>query len=136
MAADPGHDRFDPVLKAHRLCSAEAHVARGRGPPVAKSGAAQSDRGMRPLGGRQSFHVHRTVVGDNPPDSVAGHLHPHRRRHRVRIALVPAGMARVAVAGAVFRPVLGASSVARLALATRRGETDPIIRLFLPRALA
>lgn len=52
------------------------------------------------------------------------------------VALVPASMAQVAVADVVFRPVADTTLVVRLALATRRGETSPVVRNFLARALA
>ncbi|APH55094.1 Transcriptional regulator, LysR family [Granulibacter bethesdensis] len=51
------------------------------------------------------------------------------------VTLVPASMAQVAIAGVVFRPVADTTLVARLALATRRGETSPIVRNFMARAL-
>lgn len=52
------------------------------------------------------------------------------------ISMVPASMAQVSVAGVVFRSIRGETPVARIALATRRGETSTIIRNFVSRAVS
>jgi DNA-binding transcriptional LysR family regulator len=49
------------------------------------------------------------------------------------IALVPASLARIAVDGVAFRPVAGVLPVTRLSLATRRGDTAPVVRNFIAR---
>jgi DNA-binding transcriptional LysR family regulator len=52
------------------------------------------------------------------------------------VSLVPASMRAVKVPGVVYRDVSGAAPVARLALASRRGDTSPILRNFIARAVA
>jgi len=52
------------------------------------------------------------------------------------VSLVPASMRAVKVPGVVYREVSGAAPVARLALATRRGDTSPVLRNFVARAVA
>jgi DNA-binding transcriptional LysR family regulator len=52
------------------------------------------------------------------------------------VSLVPASMQAVKVPGVVYRAVSGAAPVARLSLATRRGDTSPILRNFVARAVA
>ncbi|MBE7212032.1 MAG: LysR family transcriptional regulator, partial [Gluconacetobacter diazotrophicus] len=49
----------------------------------------------------------------------------------IGVTLVPASMARIAVAGVTYRTVAGAgASTTRLALATRRDERGPVVRNF------
>ncbi len=52
------------------------------------------------------------------------------------ISIVPASMAAVRVSGVCYRPLQGATPVARIALATRRGERRAIVRNFLACAAA
>jgi DNA-binding transcriptional LysR family regulator len=52
------------------------------------------------------------------------------------VTLVPASMSQVAVAGVVFREIAGVAPVARIALATRRGDTGMIVRNFIARAVS
>jgi DNA-binding transcriptional LysR family regulator len=52
------------------------------------------------------------------------------------VSLVPASMRAVKVPGVVYREVSGAAPVARLSLATRRGDTSPVLRNFVARAVA
>jgi len=47
------------------------------------------------------------------------------------VALVPACMSQIAVGGVEYRPIAGKAPMAKIALATRRGETNPIIRNFV-----
>jgi len=52
------------------------------------------------------------------------------------VTLVPACMAQVAVAGVAYRAIAGDAPVAQIALATRRGETNAIVRNFVARAVS
>ncbi len=52
------------------------------------------------------------------------------------VTLVPVSMAQVAVAGVVYRAIAGDAPVARIALATRRGDTNAIVRNFIARAVS
>lgn len=52
------------------------------------------------------------------------------------VALVPASVRQLQIAGAVYRPIAGKAPVARLALVYRRGETSPIVRNFVACAAA
>jgi len=52
------------------------------------------------------------------------------------VSLVPASMRAVKVPGVVYREVSGAAPVARLSLATRRGDTSPVLRNFVAQAIA
>lgn len=52
------------------------------------------------------------------------------------VSIVPSSMAQVQVRGVVYRPIAGQSPMARLALAYRRGETSPVVRNFIARAVA
>ena len=52
------------------------------------------------------------------------------------VTLVPASMAQVAVAGVVYRAIAGNAPVAQIALATRRGETNGIVRNFVAKAVS
>ncbi|MDQ1119082.1 MULTISPECIES: LysR family transcriptional regulator [Pseudoxanthomonas] len=52
------------------------------------------------------------------------------------IALVPACMSQLAVQGVAYRQIDGEAPVARIALATRRGETASVVRNFLATAIA
>ncbi len=52
------------------------------------------------------------------------------------VTLVPASMAQLAVAGVVYRAIAGDAPVAQIALATRRGETNAIVRNFAARAVS
>ena len=52
------------------------------------------------------------------------------------VTLVPASLAQLVVAGVCFRPIARPETSAQIALATRRGDTSPIVRNFLARAVA
>src|SRR5260370_2152754 len=52
------------------------------------------------------------------------------------VTLVPACMAQIAVRGVAYRPIAREVPMARIALATRRGETNPIVRNFASRAMS
>ena len=50
------------------------------------------------------------------------------------VAIVPASMSQLQVAGVTYRPIAGQAPTARIALAYRRGETSPVVRNFIARA--
>jgi DNA-binding transcriptional LysR family regulator len=52
------------------------------------------------------------------------------------VSIVPAWMSRLQVEGIAYRPIAGDAPVDALALAHRRGDTSPIVRNFVARALA
>jgi DNA-binding transcriptional LysR family regulator len=53
------------------------------------------------------------------------------------VSIVPASMSQLQIPGVVYRPIAGeAVPTAPLALAHRRGETSPLVRNFIARALA
>jgi DNA-binding transcriptional LysR family regulator len=52
------------------------------------------------------------------------------------ISIVPASMSQVRVTGVAYREIAGQSPTARLALAYRRGETSPVVRNFIARAVS
>ena len=52
------------------------------------------------------------------------------------VTLVPASLSQIAVAGVCYRPIAGVHTSAQIALATRRGDTGPIVRNFVASALA
>jgi len=52
------------------------------------------------------------------------------------ISIVPASMSQLAVSGVVYRAISGNAPIARVALATRRGDTGTTVRNFIDRALA
>ena len=53
------------------------------------------------------------------------------------VSVVPASMRQLQIAGVAYRAIAGeAAPTARLALAHRRGETSPIVRNFIARAIA
>lgn len=52
------------------------------------------------------------------------------------VALVPACMSQLAVEGVAYRQIAGEAPVARIALATRRGDTASVVRNFLASAVA
>jgi DNA-binding transcriptional LysR family regulator len=52
------------------------------------------------------------------------------------VSLVPASMQSLKVPGVVYRELAGRPTVLRLALASRRGDTSPILRSFIARAVA
>jgi DNA-binding transcriptional LysR family regulator len=49
-------------------------------------------------------------------------------------SLVPASLRQVQVTGVVYREIEGLTPVAKLALASRRGDTSDIVRNFMARA--
>jgi DNA-binding transcriptional LysR family regulator len=53
------------------------------------------------------------------------------------VSIVPASMSQLQIPGVAYRPIAGeAVPTAPLALAHRRGETSPLVRNFVARALA
>jgi len=44
-------------------------------------------------------------------------------------------MTQLSIAGVAYRTIAGEAPVAQIALATRRGETNPIVRNFVARAV-
>jgi DNA-binding transcriptional LysR family regulator len=52
------------------------------------------------------------------------------------VSLVPASMQSLKVPGVVYRELAGRPTVLRLALASRRGDTSPVLRNFIARATA
>ena len=52
------------------------------------------------------------------------------------VSIVPASMSQLRVSGVAYRPIAGQSPTARLALAYRRGETSPVVRNFIARAVS
>ena len=52
------------------------------------------------------------------------------------VSTVPASMMQVRVTGVAYRPIAGQSPTTRLALAFRRGETSPVVRNFIARAVS
>jgi DNA-binding transcriptional LysR family regulator len=52
------------------------------------------------------------------------------------VSIVPASMMQVRVTGVAYRPITGQSPTTRLALAFRRGETSPVVRNFIARAVS
>ena len=47
------------------------------------------------------------------------------------VAILPASMSQLQVAGVAYRPIMGQAPMARIALAYRRGETSAIVRNFI-----
>jgi DNA-binding transcriptional LysR family regulator len=52
------------------------------------------------------------------------------------VSIVPASMMQVRVMGIAYRQIAGQSPTTRLALAYRRGETSPVVRNFITRAVS
>ena len=52
------------------------------------------------------------------------------------VSIVPASMMQVRVTGIAYRQIAGQSPTTRLALAYRRGETSPVVRNFIARAVS
>jgi DNA-binding transcriptional LysR family regulator len=52
------------------------------------------------------------------------------------VSIVPASMMQVRVTGIAYRQIAGQSPTTRLALAHRRGETSPVVRNFIARAVS
>ena len=52
------------------------------------------------------------------------------------VSIVPASMMQVRVTGIAYRQIAGQSPTTRLALAYRRGETSPVARNFVARAVS
>ena len=52
------------------------------------------------------------------------------------VSIVPASMMQMRVAGIAYRPIAGQSPTTQLALAYRRGETSPVVRNFVARAVS
>jgi DNA-binding transcriptional LysR family regulator len=52
------------------------------------------------------------------------------------VSIVPASMMQVRVTGIAYRQIAGQAPTTRLALAYRRGETSPVVRNFIARAVS
>lgn len=52
------------------------------------------------------------------------------------VSIVPASLMQMRVTGIVYRQIAGQSPTTRLALAFRRGETSPVVRNFIARAVS
>jgi DNA-binding transcriptional LysR family regulator len=52
------------------------------------------------------------------------------------VSIVPASIMQVRITGIAYRPIAGQSPTTRLALAFRRGETSPVVRNFIARAVS
>jgi DNA-binding transcriptional LysR family regulator len=52
------------------------------------------------------------------------------------VTIVPASMSQLRVRGVAYREIAGQAPTARIALAHRRGETSPIVRNFVARAIS
>jgi DNA-binding transcriptional LysR family regulator len=52
------------------------------------------------------------------------------------ITIIPASMMQVRATGVAYRQIAGQSPTTRLALAYRRGETSPVVRNFIARAVS
>jgi DNA-binding transcriptional LysR family regulator len=52
------------------------------------------------------------------------------------VSIVPASMSQLQIPGVAYRAIAGEAPTVRLTLAHRRGETSPIVRNFIARALA
>ena len=52
------------------------------------------------------------------------------------VSIVPASMMQARVTGIAYRQIAGQSPTTRLALAYRRGETSPVVRNFVGRAVS
>jgi DNA-binding transcriptional LysR family regulator len=51
------------------------------------------------------------------------------------VSIIPVSMNQLQVSGVVYRPITKPSPLVRLALAYRRGETSPVVRNFMARAV-
>ena len=75
-------------------------------------------------------------------DDVIGQVAPHITwivnlvAAELGVSLVPAAMMQLRVTGIVYRQIAGQSPTTRLALAYRRGETSPVVRNFVARAVS
>jgi DNA-binding transcriptional LysR family regulator len=52
------------------------------------------------------------------------------------VSIVPESMCQLQVSGVTYRPIAGQTPTARVALAYRRGETSPVVRNFIMRAVS
>jgi DNA-binding transcriptional LysR family regulator len=52
------------------------------------------------------------------------------------VSIVPASMMQVRVTGIAYRQIASPSPTTKLALAYRRGETSPVLRNFIARAVS
>jgi DNA-binding transcriptional LysR family regulator len=75
-------------------------------------------------------------------DPVIGQMAPHMASiitlvaAELGVSIVPASMRQLQVTGVAYRAIAGEAPTTRLALAHRRGETSPIVRNFVARAVA
>ena len=52
------------------------------------------------------------------------------------VSIVPASITQMRIPGIAYRPIAGQSPTTKLALAFRRGETSPVVRNFIARAVS
>jgi DNA-binding transcriptional LysR family regulator len=75
-------------------------------------------------------------------EPIIGQLVPHMASivnlvaAELGVSIVPASMMQVRVTGIAYRQIAGQSPTTRLALAYRRGETSPMVRNFITRAVS
>jgi DNA-binding transcriptional LysR family regulator len=75
-------------------------------------------------------------------EPIIGQLVPHMASMvnlvtaELGVSIVPASMMQVCVTGIAYRQIAGQSPTTRLALAFRRGETSPVVRNFIARAVS
>src|SRR5580704_5768702 len=75
-------------------------------------------------------------------EPIIGQLVPHMASivtlvaAELGVSIVPASMMQVRVTGIAYRQIAGQSPTTRLALAFRRGETSPVVRNFIARAIS
>jgi DNA-binding transcriptional LysR family regulator len=75
-------------------------------------------------------------------EPIIGQLVPHMASivnlvaAELGVSIVPASMMQVRVTGIAYRQIAGQSPTTQLALAYRRGETSPVVRNFIARAVS
>ena len=75
-------------------------------------------------------------------EPIIGQLVPHMASivnlvaAELGVSIVPASMMQVRVTGIAYRQIAGQSPMTQLALAYRRGETSPVLRNFIARAVS
>ena len=75
-------------------------------------------------------------------EPIIGQLVPHMASivnlvaAELGVSIVPASMMQVRVTGIAYRRIAGQTPTTRLALAFRRGETSPVVRNFIARAVS
>jgi DNA-binding transcriptional LysR family regulator len=75
-------------------------------------------------------------------EPVIGQLAPHFSTivnlvsAELGVSIVPTSMMQLRVVGVAYRPIAGQQPATHLALACRRGETSPVVRNFIARAVS